>query len=764
MRPASLGIGMRVLWTRKRAHLLRPAGCFVAVLVATIFVGLAPEENLVWVANGVMLAYLLLAPRKRWIAYLCAGYAAQFFGGLIVGHHGIVSALLLTFLNLAESLISALFLRRRSSQLPDFTSPRYVTKFLAFGVFAGPVITGAMAALLAPIWHQPSRWTEFLQWVASDALGAGVATPAIVAIFRTHFRKSLYSLKNWAHLVPIALCAVAAFSQARLPVPFLLYPLLVLVLLRLSLGWAAMGALLVAAIGSSFTVRGYGPFAVSASTTPLESATLLQLFLASAMVILYSVSVVIENLRNTERRLHEIAALHKLVTENSRDVIILADFKGRRSYCSAASEGFGWTAEEFAGIRAIDLVHPEDRATAEAGVNQLLSGSEGAMIECRIRKRNGEYTWVEASLRLMRDPVTGAPTGILNITRDISERKRAEHARELHDSLIRAIHEVTLDGILVVDSDSNIASLNRRFAEIWQVDETGVSVDGHKMNRRLSDEELLSRCVDRTKDPKAFIERVQELYADRNANDSCQVELKDGRTLERYTTGLQSDSGQYLGRVWFFRDITDRKHAEKQLQDAYRAVEVLAVTDALTGLANRRQFDQCLATEWRRSMRDFNPLSLLLIDADLFKSYNDNYGHLRGDSCLRQIAEAAQSVVARPGDLVARFGGEEFAIILPNTLKEGAAEVASTICKTLRGLNLDHKGSPYGVMTVSIGCATVIPQLGQSSASLIDLADRALYNAKRSGRNRVCTGGPECCTADEQDATGVRGVVTGIAS
>jgi len=106
----------------------------------------------------------------------------------------------------------------------------------------------------------------------------------------------------------------------------------------------------------------------------------------------------------------------------------------------------------------------------------------------------------------------------------------------------------------------------------------------------------------------------------------------------------------------------------------------MAITDALTGLANRRRFDQCLTIEWRRGMRERKPLSLLLIDADVFKAYNDAYGHLRGDNCLKQIAEAIQDVVLRPGDLVARFGGEEFAVILPHTAAPGAFQLAQDIC------------------------------------------------------------------------------------
>ncbi len=138
---------------RKHGFALRLAGCFFSVALATVFVGLAPEANLIWVANGVMLAYLLLAPRHRWAAYLGAGYVAQFTAGLLIGHHGVVSGLILTFLNLAESLISAALLRRRSSDLPDFTSPAYITRFFLFGVLAGPAITGAADALLSPLWH-----------------------------------------------------------------------------------------------------------------------------------------------------------------------------------------------------------------------------------------------------------------------------------------------------------------------------------------------------------------------------------------------------------------------------------------------------------------------------------------------------------------------------------------------------------------------------------------------------------------------------------
>jgi diguanylate cyclase (GGDEF)-like protein len=120
--------------------------------------------------------------------------------------------------------------------------------------------------------------------------------------------------------------------------------------------------------------------------------------------------------------------------------------------------------------------------------------------------------------------------------------------------------------------------------------------------------------------------------------------------------------------------------------------------------------------------------------------YNDSYGHLRGDSCLKQIAESALGVAARPGDLVARYGGEEFVVLLPDTGDEGAMTVANDLCGALRSRHILHTANSPGIVTVSIGCATVIPQLDLQASSLIELADKALYTAKLNGRNRICTG------------------------
>jgi diguanylate cyclase (GGDEF)-like protein len=176
----------------------------------------------------------------------------------------------------------------------------------------------------------------------------------------------------------------------------------------------------------------------------------------------------------------------------------------------------------------------------------------------------------------------------------------------------------------------------------------------------------------------------------------------------------------------------------RALDEANRELLRLSSVDGLTGIANRRQFDATLEAEWRRSARTQAPLSLLMIDVDCFKGYNDRCGHLAGDECLRRVAGALAGQPRRPADLVARYGGEEFVVVLPETPAEGALQVAESMRGAVQALGLAHPCSLAGPqVTVSIGAATRIPVTGQSPSSLVTYADKALYRAKRGGRNRV---------------------------
>src|SRR5574343_567497 len=176
----------------------------------------------------------------------------------------------------------------------------------------------------------------------------------------------------------------------------------------------------------------------------------------------------------------------------------------------------------------------------------------------------------------------------------------------------------------------------------------------------------------------------------------------------------------------------------RKLDAANRELVRLSAIDGLTGVANRRFFDEALDTEWRRARRNSNSLAILMCDVDYFKAFNDTYGHQAGDDCLRKIAQAIQHSTGRPSDVVGRYGGEEFAVILPETPQGGALMVAEKARHAVRELNVPHAASPSGVVTLSIGIAAAAPGFDNPPDDLIQSADKALYRAKNEGRDRVC--------------------------
>lgn len=176
---------------------------------------------------------------------------------------------------------------------------------------------------------------------------------------------------------------------------------------------------------------------------------------------------------------------------------------------------------------------------------------------------------------------------------------------------------------------------------------------------------------------------------------------------------------------------------QKRLLELNETLRRLSDVDGLTGLNNRRYLDSYLDVEWRRSVREATEFSVLMLDVDNFKRYNDYYGHLAGDEVLKEVATVMRQSVQRPADLTARYGGEEFTVVLPATPAEGALSIAERICTGVRALALPHREAPSERVTVSVGAATASPARGDGYASLLRAADMALYVAKRSGKDRA---------------------------
>jgi len=252
-------------------------------------------------------------------------------------------------------------------------------------------------------------------------------------------------------------------------------------------------------------------------------------------------------------------------------------------------------------------------------------------------------------------------------------------------------------------------------------------------------------------DQQVFVDALTALkiHSDGENSVSFRHLRRDGSWLwvdGRARLSMSAEGAGPAGIVFALRDATERKAVEIKLNDALEQMERMAATDGLTGLSNRRHFDEVADKEWRRCARENQPLSVVLLDADHFKLFNDRYGHLAGDACLKAIAAQLAAATRRPGDLAARYGGEEFLLLMPYTDRDGAVSVAERIRALVLDLAIAHEGGPApGVVTVSIGAATAWPRDPESSLStvsaLLAAADAALYKAKRGGRNRVVTAG-----------------------
>lgn len=239
---------------------------------------------------------------------------------------------------------------------------------------------------------------------------------------------------------------------------------------------------------------------------------------------------------------------------------------------------------------------------------------------------------------------------------------------------------------------------------------------------------------------------VKMLYGNHPGPNEYRAIRKDRSCfdIEVKSALIRDRQGNPLRMVLIARDITSRKKAEQQIQELVRQLEIErdlaqcnSLTDSLTGLSNRRFFDNALRTEFSRHKRSGSKLSLIMLDVDHFKKYNDHYGHLAGDDCLLQIANALKAVVERDIDIVARYGGEEFVVILPDTNRQGAAVLAARIGESVLRLALPHAQSDTSeFVTISLGIATAADHILTDGAQLVALADQALYQAKKNGRNR----------------------------
>jgi len=319
--------------------------------------------------------------------------------------------------------------------------------------------------------------------------------------------------------------------------------------------------------------------------------------------------------------------------------------------------------------------------------------------------------------------------GSRQLIRSAHSQKQSEDDLSSSLSLLNATLESTADGILVTNNNGHISCWNQKFIDLWHIPE-------ELMNTTVP-YPVTNHIKAQVARPEEFFDKVMELYDDPEASCVDTLALTDGRFFRRFSQP-QRIGTTVVGRVWSFDDITDQKKAEGALEESNRKLEALSMTDGLTGIANRRCFDDTLVPEYARHARSGSQLSLIMLDIDHFKLFNDCYGHIAGDECLRQIGQVIAGCAVRAADLPARYGGEEFICILPETDSVGAHAIAEKIRRSIQELGIPHKESPVaGCVTASLGVITATCRAGGSAVDIVAQADAQLYRAKSTGRNRV---------------------------
>ncbi|HEY1941808.1 MAG TPA: PAS domain S-box protein [Roseiarcus sp.] len=435
-------------------------------------------------------------------------------------------------------------------------------------------------------------------------------------------------------------------------------------------------------------------------------------------------------MKEAQRKLAAGASQYRSLVENQVELVSLATVEGEFLYVNEAhARHFGKRAEEIVGKSIFDFQLEEGRVKLKEHLRRVCEARGSLTNENQVVLPNGEVRWTSWTNRALRDEF-GEVTAIHSVGRDIEPIVEAERRLKESEARYRLLAEHSTDMVLELDADLRRRYVSPACREIFGFEPEELIGGTTGVMSHPEDSERLADALQALLDGRADRETVVSRRRHR-----------DGRWIwveTRYRAVRDAQSGATTGIIASVRDISERKAVEDRLAEANQLLEAAAREDGLTGLANRRTFDDALASAYGRAQGDNRNLSLIMIDVDGFKPFNDRYGHPAGDECLRRIGKTLAGALLRPGDLAARYGGEEFALLLPDTDELSAAVIAEQIRRTVMQMEIKHEGAARRIMTVSAGVAAIGRRAHEGGpAALVQSADRALYRAKRGGRNAV---------------------------
>ncbi|MBU1307769.1 MAG: diguanylate cyclase [Alphaproteobacteria bacterium] len=668
----------------------------------------------IWLPNAVLLAAILRRPVDNWWLILLLGGVGNLLANLQSGD-SLLLGLLLTACNIAEVTIAAACVLRFSNSL-DFRRGKPMFVLILCCAVPAALSSSTLASFTLALGTGADFLSVFATWYPADTLGLIALTPLLLVLDRDDLADLAHPAVIKKLVVVVAVIAVAAgaiFLQKSMPLLFLAFPALLLAtwLLGYIGGAIAVAAISIAAFVA--TLNHLGP--ISLMHQDIHSQILaLQLFTATAaLTSIASASV-----------LFEVSTLRAALAQ-APDFFYV---KNRRSEFIAVNQRVAAIAQQesvgsMIGKTDFDVV-AHDRADVLYADDQMVMNS-GFPLQDKIEPivdDAGVSNWYETT-KVPLKSLTGRVIGMAGTTKNITRRKELEESAErARDELAVVLREMS-DGIAVVNGQGYIVFCNQQYQ--LQFPLTGsMRVKGAYLPK------IMQAAKDLGEQP--YLDPAESMNRLKTGRDH-EIYLSNGSVLQARSTPASKG-----GWVVVTSDITSIKNAEIELRAMTNRLEVLATTDGLTGLANRRTMDERLEMEVARARRTRAPIAIVMVDIDHFKNFNDTYGHQAGDNCLRSVAAALQTGLKRPGDFVARYGGEEFCIILPDTDEAGAFVLAEQLRLAVRELKIANTGSELGVVTISCGVSCLVE--GSSARTLPELisrADQSLYVSKRLGRDRV---------------------------
>ena len=696
----------REAWPVALTTLSVAAAVWLSVALTRVPSGVASR----WIANGILLGVLLRRPMPQWPLLFALAGAGSILARLYQDDDYVLT-FGLTAINLAEVALVAFAIRRRVPDIDDPEALLRLSKIATASAVVASALSATAAGLLRTAYGSPFG-EVWLTWFSAHLLGLViVATLMVVAL-----REGLSLLgrpgrrRDFVACVVLLLSVCAlVFGQARYPLLFMVYLPLLLLTYRHGIGGGVVGLVAVGLVSTAAALLQFGPFRLVESATILERNLLAQLFVGATVLFALPVALVLTARRRLSARVRESESRYRLLADHAQDIVVRVARDGRPVYVSpSVHDILGWTPAEFGD----HLVHPDDRARRDAVFARLLQSGGDAKVVYRVRHRDGRDMSLEAlATRLEEDG--GAGHELVYSARDVTARVAAEAAVVRNRQRLQALIDGIPAMVAHIDTDERYTFANRTVGRTLQRDPLAIV---GKTIREVRGEVAYH----------AIAPHVQAALRGEAQTFEGSETFAGGRQVEFQASYVPEidEHGVVRGFYSLTTDITVLKHAE-------RALEQLAREDALTGLANRRQFDERLAQAVVRSRRLEMPLALMLIDVDYFKQVNDRHGHPAGDTVLQAFAERIQANTYDV-DLVARLGGDEFAVLFEYA--GGIQQVAVVARKILEAMRVPVTLEDGVQVQVGASIGIGFQREASYGLSLMALADKALYAAKQAGR------------------------------